>query len=169
MLGFSGLSVLLPQLLEGLAAIAVLYYLVRRRFSERAALLAALAAIGLTVLWSRRRERAGDRFALAGAFLVTAVWQLYVMRGVAASGAARMGFSWAGRRCRAAGSPGSAGSLAAGTLAALAGVMVSGRPIDPALWRSGPAAAGGAAPAFRAAAPLQLFDLRPRDGVVPAR
>lgn len=41
--GFSGFSVLLPQLLEGLAAIAVLYYLVRRRFGEGAALLAALA------------------------------------------------------------------------------------------------------------------------------
>jgi 4-amino-4-deoxy-L-arabinose transferase-like glycosyltransferase len=43
LLGFSPFSVLLPQLIEGLAAIALLYVLVRRRFGEAAGLCAALA------------------------------------------------------------------------------------------------------------------------------
>jgi 4-amino-4-deoxy-L-arabinose transferase-like glycosyltransferase len=42
LLGFHGPSVLLPQALEGLAAVALLYHLVRRRFGEPAGLLAAL-------------------------------------------------------------------------------------------------------------------------------
>src|SRR5204863_5530813 len=43
LLGFSPFSVLLTQLLEGLAAIILLYALVRRRFGETAGLCAALA------------------------------------------------------------------------------------------------------------------------------
>ena len=43
LLGFSPFSVLLPQLIEGLAAIVLLYALVRRRFGEPAGLCAALA------------------------------------------------------------------------------------------------------------------------------
>src|SRR5207247_7866778 len=43
LLGFSPFSGLLPQLIEGLAAIVLLYALVRRRFSEPAGLCAALA------------------------------------------------------------------------------------------------------------------------------
>src|SRR6266542_2197423 len=43
LLGFSPFSVLLPQLTEGLAAIVLLYALVRRRFGEAAGLCAALA------------------------------------------------------------------------------------------------------------------------------
>ena len=42
LLGFSPFSVLLPQLVEGLAAILLLYALVRRRFGEAAGLCAAL-------------------------------------------------------------------------------------------------------------------------------
>ncbi|MGB8843388.1 MAG: glycosyltransferase family 39 protein, partial [Aliidongia sp.] len=42
LLGFSGFSLLLPQVLEGVASILVLYHLVRRRFGEAAGLLAAL-------------------------------------------------------------------------------------------------------------------------------
>ena len=42
LLGFSALSVLLPQVVEGLASIAVLYLLVWRRFGVAAGLLAAL-------------------------------------------------------------------------------------------------------------------------------
>jgi 4-amino-4-deoxy-L-arabinose transferase-like glycosyltransferase len=42
LLGFSGLAVLLPQVLEGLACIALVYWLVARRFGEGAGLLAAL-------------------------------------------------------------------------------------------------------------------------------
>ncbi|MBV9015123.1 MAG: glycosyltransferase family 39 protein [Alphaproteobacteria bacterium] len=41
--GFSPFSVLLPQLIEGLGAIVLLYVLVRRRFGELAGLVAALA------------------------------------------------------------------------------------------------------------------------------
>src|SRR5262249_46078805 len=41
--GFSGLSVILPQVLEGLAAILIVHYLVQRLFGVVAALLAALA------------------------------------------------------------------------------------------------------------------------------
>lgn len=40
--GFHGLSVLVPQALEGVAAVALLFHLVRRRFGAPAALLAAL-------------------------------------------------------------------------------------------------------------------------------
>ena len=40
-LGFSGVSVLLPQAVEGVAAVAVLYGMVRRGFGPRAGLLAA--------------------------------------------------------------------------------------------------------------------------------
>jgi 4-amino-4-deoxy-L-arabinose transferase-like glycosyltransferase len=40
--GFSGLSVLLPQVLEGVAAVALVYYLVQRWFGTAAGLLAAL-------------------------------------------------------------------------------------------------------------------------------
>src|ERR1700693_3805064 len=42
LLGFSELSVLLPQAIEGLAAIALLYLLVRRQLGIAAGLLAAL-------------------------------------------------------------------------------------------------------------------------------
>src|SRR5215471_9009139 len=42
LLGFNGLAVLLPQVLEGLASIALVYWLVARRFGEGAGLLAAL-------------------------------------------------------------------------------------------------------------------------------
>lgn len=41
-LGFGGLAVLLPQVLEGLGAILLTYHLVRRRFGPAAGLLAAL-------------------------------------------------------------------------------------------------------------------------------
>ena len=40
--GFSGLSLLLPQAIEGVAAILLLFHLVRRRFGAPAGLLAAL-------------------------------------------------------------------------------------------------------------------------------
>ena len=42
LLGFSGLAVLLPQVLEGVASVWLLFHLVRRRFGETAGLLAAL-------------------------------------------------------------------------------------------------------------------------------
>jgi 4-amino-4-deoxy-L-arabinose transferase-like glycosyltransferase len=42
LLGFSSLSVLLPQVLEGLASVALVYHLVARRFGAAAGLLAAL-------------------------------------------------------------------------------------------------------------------------------
>ena len=42
LLGFGAASVLLPQVLEGVAAVALLYWLVRRRFGVAAGLLAAL-------------------------------------------------------------------------------------------------------------------------------
>ncbi|MBV8650541.1 MAG: glycosyltransferase family 39 protein, partial [Alphaproteobacteria bacterium] len=41
-LGFSGLSVLLPQAMEGVASVVLLFHLVRRRFGAPAGLLAAL-------------------------------------------------------------------------------------------------------------------------------
>ena len=40
--GFKPLSLLLPQVLEGIASVALIYHLVRRRFDAWAALLAAL-------------------------------------------------------------------------------------------------------------------------------
>jgi len=40
--GFHGLSLILPQVLEGVAAVWLIYYLIRRRFSTPAGLLAAL-------------------------------------------------------------------------------------------------------------------------------
>jgi 4-amino-4-deoxy-L-arabinose transferase-like glycosyltransferase len=42
LLGFSGFSLLLPQVLEGIASILILHHLVRRRFGAAAGLLAAL-------------------------------------------------------------------------------------------------------------------------------
>jgi 4-amino-4-deoxy-L-arabinose transferase-like glycosyltransferase len=42
LLGFSGFSLLLPQVLEGAASILILHHLVRRRFGDLAGLLAAL-------------------------------------------------------------------------------------------------------------------------------
>jgi Dolichyl-phosphate-mannose-protein mannosyltransferase len=41
-LGFSGMSIHLPQVIEGVVAVALLYHLVRRRFGAPSALLAAL-------------------------------------------------------------------------------------------------------------------------------
>ncbi len=43
LLGFSGFSMFLPQALEGVAAVALIYHLVRGRFGGEAALLASLA------------------------------------------------------------------------------------------------------------------------------
>ena len=40
--GFHGLSVLIPQVLEGLASVWIVYHLVQRRFGASAGLLAAL-------------------------------------------------------------------------------------------------------------------------------
>src|SRR5437899_10444322 len=42
LLGFHGLAVLLPQALEGVAAVWILFHLVRARFGEPAVLLACL-------------------------------------------------------------------------------------------------------------------------------
>jgi 4-amino-4-deoxy-L-arabinose transferase-like glycosyltransferase len=47
LLGFSGFSIILPQVIEGTLSVALVYFLVRRRFDAWAALIAALAiAVG---------------------------------------------------------------------------------------------------------------------------
>src|SRR5215471_10037425 len=101
--GFHGITVLLPQVVEGVAAVALLDHLVRRRFGTGAGLLAALflavtpvsvatdrsnntesclvlvlllAAVGLRVAWTG--ERRWLAFAVPGALLLTVAWQLYV-------------------------------------------------------------------------------------------
>jgi len=49
LLGFSGFSLMLPQVIEGIAAILILYWLVRRRFGRAAGLLAAIVLATMPV------------------------------------------------------------------------------------------------------------------------
>jgi len=89
--------------------------------------LAALAAIGAAALWRRAAEGRLYRIAAAAALLATALWELYIAHGVAASGAGRMGFLGAPGE-PAAWQPWVYGLLACGTIASVIGVLAaSGR------------------------------------------
>lgn len=72
--GFSTLTVLLPQVLEGLAAIAILHVLVRRRFGEGAGLLAALF-LALTPI-SVAVDRSNNTESCLVLTLLVAAWAL---------------------------------------------------------------------------------------------
>jgi len=74
--GFNGLSVLLPQVLEGLAAIALLYHLVARRFGAPAGLLAALF-LALTPI-SVVIDRSSNTDSCLVVVLLLAAWALTV-------------------------------------------------------------------------------------------
>jgi 4-amino-4-deoxy-L-arabinose transferase-like glycosyltransferase len=74
--GFNGLSVLLPQVLEGLAAIALLYHLVARRFDAPAGLLAALF-LALTPI-SVVIDRSSNTDSCLVLVLLLAAWALTV-------------------------------------------------------------------------------------------
>ena len=76
LLGFSSLSVLLPQALEGLASIALVYHLVARRFGEAAGLLAALF-LALTPI-SVVIDRSSNTDSCLVLVLLLAAWALSV-------------------------------------------------------------------------------------------
>jgi 4-amino-4-deoxy-L-arabinose transferase-like glycosyltransferase len=89
--------------------------------------LAALAAIGATALWARSGDHPQYRYALVGALLSTALWQLYVMHGLMGPGAARVGFRVGAPAAPSSWQPWLYGPLACGTLAAVAGLLFAGR------------------------------------------
>ncbi len=72
--GFSGLPLLLPQALAGIATVYVIYRLVRRSFGEHAALLASLALAVMPVSVVIQRNNAPD--ALMILVLTLAAWTL---------------------------------------------------------------------------------------------
>ena len=76
LLGFSSLSVLLPQALEGLASIALVYHLVARRFGAAAGLLAALF-LALTPI-SVVIDRSSNTDSCLVTVLLLAAWALSV-------------------------------------------------------------------------------------------
>ena len=76
LLGFSSLSVLLPQVLEGLASIALVYHVVARRFGEAAGLLAALF-LALTPI-SVVIDRSSNTDSCLVLVLLLAAWALSV-------------------------------------------------------------------------------------------
>jgi hypothetical protein len=74
LLGFHGLVILLPQVLEGLAAVWLLYHLVRRRFGGPAGLLAALFLAVTPV--SVAVDRSGNTESCLVLLLLLAAWAL---------------------------------------------------------------------------------------------
>ena len=74
LLGFHGLGVLLPQALEGVGAVALLYHLVRRRFGEGAGLLAALLLALMPV--SVAVDRSSNTDSCLVLVLLLAAWAL---------------------------------------------------------------------------------------------
>jgi 4-amino-4-deoxy-L-arabinose transferase-like glycosyltransferase len=72
--GFHGLTVLVPQVLEGLAAVALLDYLVRRRFGAWAGLLAALFLAVMPI--SIATDRSGNTESCLVLVLLLAAWAL---------------------------------------------------------------------------------------------
>ncbi len=72
--GFSGLPMLLPQALAGIATVYILYRLVRRAYGEYAALIAALALAVMPVSVVIQRNNAPD--ALLILVLLLAAWTL---------------------------------------------------------------------------------------------
>ncbi len=81
--GFRGLSLLLPEALAGVAAVYLLYRLVRRAYGERAGLLAALALAVTPISVVTNRNNAPD--ALLILVLLAAAWML--VQAIAASSA----------------------------------------------------------------------------------
>ena len=73
-LGFSAFSVMLPQVLEGLVAVILIYQLVVRRFGESAALLAALC-LALTPI-SIAVDRSNNTDSCLIMVLLLAAWAL---------------------------------------------------------------------------------------------
>src|ERR1019366_5882306 len=72
--GFSPLSVLLPQALEGVASVWILFHIVRRRFSASAALLASLFLAVMPVCVAVNRTNNTDSCLLLA--LLLAAWAL---------------------------------------------------------------------------------------------
>jgi len=74
MLGFGGMSIHLPQVIEGVAAVALLYYLVRRRFGTPSGLLAALFLAITPISVAIDRSNNTDSALVLG--LLAAAWAL---------------------------------------------------------------------------------------------
>ena len=72
--GFHGLAVLVPQVIEGMAAVWLVYHLVRRRFDRAAGLLAALF-LALTPV-SVAVDRSSNTESCLILFLLLAAWAL---------------------------------------------------------------------------------------------
>jgi 4-amino-4-deoxy-L-arabinose transferase-like glycosyltransferase len=85
--GFSGWSIHLPQVMEGIGSVALLYYLVQRRFGRGAGLLAALFLAITPISVAVDRSNNADSFLVLG--LLAAAWALSV---ATESGSRRMLF-----------------------------------------------------------------------------
>lgn len=79
LLGFSGPSLLLPQALAGVAAVALLYWLVRRTWGPAAGLVAALALAVTPISVVTSRNNTSD--SLLVLVLLGAVWAVSVATG----------------------------------------------------------------------------------------
>jgi 4-amino-4-deoxy-L-arabinose transferase-like glycosyltransferase len=73
-LGFSGMSIHLPQVIEGVAAVALLYHLVRRRFGAPSGLLSALFLAVTPISVAIDRSNNTDSALVLG--LLAAAWAL---------------------------------------------------------------------------------------------
>lgn len=161
--GFHGLTVLLPQVAEGVAAVALLDYLVRRRLGARAGVLAGLFLAVMPV--SVATDRSNNTESCLVLVLLLAAWALLA--------AAERGSRWL--------------LLPSGVLISL-GFTTScswRRPwprgqrrrhhrVDPALWRAGVSSddeSGGSSTRreARAASGLELYGLKRGAELIPAR
>ncbi len=152
LLGFSGLSVLLPQVLEGLASVALVYHLVARRFGAAAGLLAGLF-LALTPI-SVVIDRSSNTDSCLVLVLLLAAWALTVAaeRGSAALFALSMALVGIGFNVK---------MLAAFVvLPTFALVYFAGAPVD---WRRRLAhlAVGGAVVAVVSLSWVAFYDLTP--------
>jgi 4-amino-4-deoxy-L-arabinose transferase-like glycosyltransferase len=152
LLGFSGLSVLLPQVLEGLASVVLVYHLVARRFGAPAGLLAGLF-LALTPI-SVVIDRSSNTDSCLVLVLLLAAWALTVAteRGSAAVFASAMALVGVGFNVK---------MLAAFVvLPTFALVYLAGAPLD---WRRRLAhlAVGGAVVAVVSLSWVAFYDLTP--------
>jgi len=89
--------------------------------------MAALAAIGFTTLWMRCGEDTRARYAIAGVFAVTALWQVYIVHGLGRTAGTGVGFLAGAPVSPFGWTPWLIGLIVGGTLIAAAGLLLGGR------------------------------------------